>query len=108
MCGFIPFIFNLKSFYQSKNSISTAFMVSRPNSNAIPFVKDRKKNFFFIASAKIRKLFKPLRICSYSLVVEQMTVNHQVGGSNPSKSAFKVKKIVIGLAYFSFREAVKL
>lgn len=47
-------------------------------------------------------------ICSYSLVVEQMTVNHQVGGSNPSKSAFKVKKIVIGLAYFSFREAVKL
>ena len=36
-----------------------------------------------------------------------MTVNHQVGGSNPSKSAFKVKKIVIGLAYFSFREAVK-
>lgn len=49
-----------------------------------------------------------MRICSYSLVVEQMTVNHQVGGSNPSKSAFKVKKIVIGLAYFSFREAVKL
>ena len=45
---------------------------------------------------------------SYSLVVEQMTVNHHVGGSNPSKSAFKVKKIVIGLAYFSFREAVKL
>ncbi|UVX96368.1 MAG: hypothetical protein [Bacteriophage sp.] len=41
-------------------------------------------------------------------MVEQMTVNHQVGGSNPSKSAFKVKKIVIGLAYFSFREAVKL
>ena len=36
-----------------------------------------------------------------------MTVNHQVGGSNPSKSAFKVKKIVIGLAYFSFRESVK-
>ena len=47
-------------------------------------------------------------ICSYSSVAERMTVNHQVGGSNPSKSAFKVKKIVIGLAYFSFREAVKL
>lgn len=27
-------------------------------------------------------------ICSYSLVVEQMTVNHQVGGSNPSKGTF--------------------
>ena len=43
-----------------------------------------------------------------SKLPEQMTVNHQVGGSNPSKSAFKVKKIVIGLAYFSFRKAVKL
>nr|UVY54520.1 MAG: hypothetical protein [Bacteriophage sp.] len=71
-------------------------MVSRPNSNAIPFVKDRKKNFFFIASAKIRKLFKPLRICSYSLVVEQMTVNHQVGGSNPPKNAYlKVKRLLL-------------
>jgi hypothetical protein len=27
-------------------------------------------------------------ICSYSSVAERMTVNHQVGGSNPSKGTF--------------------